>query len=67
MNYLEKYNNFKNLNKDIDWGKYIQLNPDLVKAKITTPDKIYQHWMNYGIKEIRNYSDTNLDLTKKLG
>jgi hypothetical protein len=64
MNHLESYNDFKKFNKDVDWGKYIQLNPDLIKAKITNPDKIYQHWMNYGIKEIRKYSDTNLDLTK---
>ena len=64
MNHLETYNDYKSLNNDVNWEKYIQLNPDLINAKITTPEKIYRHWLNYGIKEIRSYSETNTDLIK---
>ena len=64
MNHLETYNNYKKLNEDINWNKYIQLNPDLVQAKLITPEKIYRHWLNHGIQEIRSYSDTNLELIK---
>jgi hypothetical protein len=64
MNVLELYNDYKDLNVDVNWDKYIELNPDLVKAKVTKPEQIYKHWLNYGIKEIRSYSDTNTDLSK---
>ena len=56
---LAKYRENKKENVALDWGKYLQLNQDLVKANITTPEKVYTHWFNYAIREIRNYSDTN--------
>jgi hypothetical protein len=65
MNHLETYNDYKKLNEDVNWAKYIQLNPDLVNAKITTPEKIYKHWLDYAIRETRNYSESNTDLSKE--
>lgn len=65
MDYLELYEDYKKLNTDVDWKKYIELNQDLVKAKINTPEKVYRHWMTHGIKEVRSYSETNTELSKK--
>jgi hypothetical protein len=56
---LKKYRENKNSNPDVDWNKYLELNQDLVKANITTAEKVYTHWFNYAIREIRNYSDKN--------
>lgn len=58
---LKKYTKHKKSIVDIEWDKYLQLNPDLVKANITTPQKVFTHWFNYGIREVRNYSDNNME------
>ena len=40
---------------DFDWEWYLELNPDLIRAGLTTQQKAMEHWLNYGYKENRSY------------
>ena len=43
------------LNDNFDWKQYIENYNDLKKDGITTKEKAWKHWINYGQKEDRTY------------
>ncbi len=40
---------------DFNWIEYLDVNPDLRKAKIITKNQAIQHWINHGYNEKRVY------------
>ena len=40
------------------WEFYLNKYPDLRKNGLKSPEDAYQHWMNFGKKELRIYIDT---------
>jgi hypothetical protein len=41
---------------DFDWQWYLELNPDLVEAGLTTEGDAFTHWIRWGHREDRPYS-----------
>ena len=64
IDYNSKINYFKELNynicyDDFPFGSYLKINKDLIECKKNTKQKIWEHWIRYGIKEERTYTYIN--------
>jgi len=59
---LEKYTREKHNNLDLNIQEYLELNPDLKKAKIDNVYKIFKHWFQHGTNENRTFNRQNGDL-----
>ena len=51
---------------DFNWEEYLRLNPDLSSNNLLTKDKVTKHFLRFGIKENRNYKQTQIDLIDKI-
>jgi len=53
----DKINTISNTTNDFDWETYIKINPDL--KHLTTIEDAWNHWINHGINEGRQYYKKN--------
>jgi hypothetical protein len=49
----------RDLPSDFDWEWYLQLNPDLIRAGLTTREGAINHWLKHGYRESREHKDPN--------
>ena len=68
--YSYKYETWLNENRftvnyeNFNWDYYINRYPDLSKSGIETKDKAWEHWINFGVKELRSCNPNN-DIVNK--
>ena len=51
------------LPSDFNWREYLNLHPDLSLNNLLTKDKVTKHFLRFGIREERNYKQTQIDFT----
>ena len=68
--YSSKYETWLNENyfivnyENFNWEYYINRYHDLSKSGIETKDKAWEHWINFGVKELRSCNPNN-DIVNK--
>ena len=54
------------LPSDFNWREYLNLHPDLSLNNLLTKDKVTKHFLRFGIREERNYKQTQIDIIDKI-
>jgi lipopolysaccharide biosynthesis protein len=54
------------LPSDFNWREYLRLCPDLSLNNLLTKDKVTKHFLRFGIREGRNYKQTQIDIITKI-
>ena len=54
------------LPSDFNWEEYLRLYPDLSLNNLLTKDKVTKHFLRFGIREERNYKQTQIDIIDKI-
>jgi hypothetical protein len=54
------------LPSDFNWKEYLRLYPDLSLNNLLTKDKVTKHFLRFGIREERNYKQTQIDIIDKI-
>ena len=54
------------LPSDFNWKEYLNLHPDLSLNNLLTKDKLTKHFLRFGIREERNYKQTQIDIIAKI-
>jgi hypothetical protein len=54
------------LPSDFNWEEYLKLHPDLALNNLFTKDKLTKHFLRFGIRENRNYKQSQIDLINKI-
>ena len=54
------------LPSDFNWREYLNLHPDLSLNNLLTKDKLTKHFLRFGIREERNYKQTQIDIIAKI-
>jgi hypothetical protein len=54
------------LPSDFNWREYLRLCPDLSLNNLLTKDKVTKHFLRFGIREERNYKQTQIDIIDKI-
>ena len=54
------------LPSDFNWEEYLKLYPDLSLNNLLTKDKVTKHFLRFGIREERNYKQTQIDIIDKI-
>ena len=54
------------LPSDFNWEEYLSLYPDLSLNNLLTKDKVTKHFLRFGIREERNYKQTQIDIIDKI-
>ena len=54
------------LPSDFNWEEYLKLHPDLSLNNLRTKDRVTKHFLRHGIRENRNYKQSQIDLINKI-
>ena len=54
------------LPSDFNWEEYLKLYPDLSLNNLLTKDKVTKHFLRFGIREERNYKQSQFDIIDKI-
>ena len=54
------------LPSDFNWEEYLRLHPDLSLNNLLTKDKVTKHFLKFGIRENRNYKQSQIDVINKI-
>jgi hypothetical protein len=54
------------LPSDFNWKEYLSLYPDLSLNNLLTEEKVTKHFLRFGIRENRNYKQSQFDITDKI-
>ena len=54
------------LPSDFNWKEYLRLYPDLSLNNLLTKDKVTKHFLRFGIREERNYKQSQFDIIDKI-
>ncbi len=54
------------LPSDFNWKEYLNLHPDLSLNNLLTKDKASKHFLRFGIREERNYKQSQFDIINKI-
>ena len=54
------------LPSDFNWEEYLRLYPDLSLNNLLTKDKVTKHFLRFGIREERNYKQSQFDIIDKI-